>query len=95
MISRQSVAEFFGVGEVLEVLDSEGVVLQSYSNPSEFLNFYGIEVSVIGGNPIEYPGGNVTKDCRASTLDGVLYVVTSGIAVEGSLLIEIKTEEIQ
>jgi hypothetical protein len=92
MLNKQIAGAVFGLNQVAEftTVDDAGVsVLTPASDPSSRFNFYCLSVSEIEGNPIEFAGMNTTHNCNASVQGGVLYVMTSGAAVEGSALVQI------
>jgi hypothetical protein len=93
MLNRQTAAAMFGLNQVAEstTVDDAGVsVITPASDPAISFNFYCLDVSEISGNPIEFAGMNTTHNCNANVQGNVLYVMTSGKAVEGSALVELR-----
>lgn len=58
------------------------------SNPSEGVNFYGVSLSKVTGNPAEFAAEKCDSDCWATTDEDTLYVATKGSCSVGTQITE-------
>lgn len=84
MKTLKEVIELFGMGGIEEVKDETGEVVVAASNPAEGFGFYGIALSSITGNPIEFASSKCTEDCYVTMDDEILYVATKGSCSVGT-----------
>lgn len=84
MKSLNEVVEMFGMRGAEEVKDESGEVVVAASNPAEGFGFYGIALSAVEGNPIEFASSKCSQDCYATMDEETLYVATKGTCSVGT-----------
>ena len=83
MKTLNEVIALFGMSGVEEVKDENGEVVVQASNPAEGFNFFGIGLSEVKGNPIEFASSKCSQDCYATVDEDTLYVTTKGTFTGG------------